>query len=72
MRVLLFAHYPEPTQLQAPEGEARLPHGLIPLGTVSSRDTLRPEARETLAGLSGTNQWMSGVVKMFSRVPVLR
>lgn len=52
MRVLLFAWYPEPTRLQAPEGEAHLPHGLIPLGAVSLRDTLRPEARETLARLS--------------------
>jgi cation-transporting ATPase E len=49
MRVLLFAWYPEPTQLQAPEGEAHLPHGLVALGAVSLRDTLRPEARETLA-----------------------
>jgi cation-transporting ATPase E len=52
MRVLLFAWYPEPTRLQAPEGEARLPYGLMPLGAVSLRDTLRPEARETLARLN--------------------
>ena len=49
MRVLLFAWYPEPTQIQAPEGEDSLPYGLVPLGAVSLHDTLRPEARETLA-----------------------
>ncbi len=49
MRVLLFAWYPEPIRLLVPEGEARLPHDLVPLGAVSLRDTLRPEARETLA-----------------------
>jgi cation-transporting ATPase E len=51
MRVLLFAWYPESIRLQAPEGEAHLPHRLIPLGAVSLRDTLRPEARETLVRL---------------------
>ncbi|MBO0784047.1 MAG: HAD-IC family P-type ATPase, partial [Ktedonobacteraceae bacterium] len=48
LRVLLFAHAPEPLQVQTHEGEARLPRGLIPLGAISLRDTLRPEARETL------------------------
>jgi cation-transporting P-type ATPase E len=52
MRVLLFAWHPELTQLQSREGEAQVPHGLIPLGAVSLRDTLRPEARETLARLA--------------------
>ena len=52
MRVLLFAWYPEPTQFQSLEGEAHLPHGLMPLGAVSLRDTLRPEARETLTRLA--------------------
>jgi len=51
MRVLLFASYPEPIQLQSPAGEAHLPVGLIPLGAVSLRDALRPEARETLVRL---------------------
>lgn len=49
MRILLFAWSPEPIQLQVSEGEVHLPHDLIPLGAVSLRDTLRPEARETLA-----------------------
>lgn len=49
LRVLLFARDPEPVPIQQFEGEARLPQGLIPLGAISLRDTLRPEARETLA-----------------------
>ncbi len=49
LRVLLLAYSPEPVPLQQFEGEAHLPHGLIPLGAISLRDTLRPEARETLA-----------------------
>jgi len=52
MRALLFAWYPEPIGLQVPEGEAHLPHGLMPLGAVSLRDTLRPEAHDTLIHLS--------------------
>ena len=49
LRVLLFAHDPEPVLFPQVESEARLPQGLIPLGAISLRDTLRPEARETLA-----------------------
>lgn len=49
LRVLLFAFFPEPVQVQTREGEVCLPHGLRPLGAISLRDTLRPEARETLA-----------------------
>lgn len=49
LRVLLFAHSPEPVQIQPREDEACLPGGLRPLGAISLRDTLRPEARETLA-----------------------
>jgi cation-transporting ATPase E len=49
LRVLLIAHAPEPVQFQDGEGEACLPHGLRPLGTISLRDTLRPEACKTLA-----------------------
>jgi len=49
LRVLLLAHDPEPVPIQLFEGEARLPRGLSPLGAISLRDTLRPEARETLA-----------------------
>jgi cation-transporting ATPase E len=52
MRVLLFACYPEPISLRGPDDEIQLPQGLIPLGAVSIRDTLRPEARETLASLT--------------------
>ena len=49
LRVLLFARSPEPVQFQQLAGEPCLPQGLIPLGAISLRDTLRPEARETLA-----------------------
>lgn len=49
LRVLLFAYASEPVQVQIGEGEVCLPEGLRPLGTISLRDTLRPEARETLA-----------------------
>ncbi len=48
LRVLLFAYYPEPVQFQQQADEARLPQGLLPVGTISLRDTLRPEASETL------------------------
>ena len=51
-RVLLFAWHPEPGHIQMQDEEAHLPRGLIPLGAVSLRDTLRPEARETLASLA--------------------
>jgi cation-transporting ATPase E len=49
LRVLLFAYSPEPVPLRQQQGEARLPAGLIPLGAISLRDRLRPEARQTLA-----------------------
>jgi cation-transporting P-type ATPase E len=51
MRVLLFAWYPEPVQLHVRE-DVQIPHGLLPLGEVSLRDTLRPEVQKTLANLS--------------------
>ncbi|GER90732.1 cation transporter E1-E2 family ATPase [Dictyobacter vulcani] len=49
LRVLLFARYPEPVFLQTQDAGGTLPAGLIPLGALSLRDTIRPEARETLA-----------------------
>lgn len=49
LRVLLFAHSPEPVKVQISEGEVCLPDELRPLGAISLRDSLRPEARETLA-----------------------
>jgi cation-transporting ATPase E len=49
LRVLLFASFPEPVQVQIGDGEVCLPYGLRPLGAISLRDTLRPEARATLA-----------------------
>ncbi|GHO88514.1 cation-translocating P-type ATPase [Dictyobacter formicarum] len=47
-RVLLFVHADEPMCQQAYKGEAYLPSDLRPLGAISLRDKLRPEARETL------------------------
>lgn len=49
LRVLLFAYFPEPVSILIREGEACLPQGLVPLGVISLRDTVRPEVRETLA-----------------------
>lgn len=49
LRVLLFAYYPEPLELQDGKNEIQLPREMIPLGAISLRDTLRTEARETLA-----------------------
>lgn len=49
LRVLLFACYDELVDLSDAGGQPRLKPGLLPLGLVSLGDTLRPEARETLA-----------------------
>ena len=49
LRVLLFAYSPDPVLVQQRQGDGRLPHGLIPLGAISLRDSLRPEARQTLS-----------------------
>lgn len=50
LRVLLFAHYPEPVALQDEKGEAKLPQGMTPIGLVSFSDELRGEAQATLQG----------------------
>lgn len=52
LRVLLFACYDELVDLYDADGQPRLEPGLLPLGLVSLGDTLRPEARETLAAFS--------------------
>ena len=52
LRVLLFACYDDLVDLYDADGQPRLRPGLIPLGVVSLGDTLRPEARETLAAFS--------------------
>lgn len=49
LRVLLFACAPDRALLRQEQDEARLPACLIPLGAISLRDRLRPEARQTLA-----------------------
>lgn len=51
-RVLLFASFPDPVPLHAESRSPTLPTGLLPLGLVSLRDELRPQARETLAGFA--------------------
>jgi cation-transporting ATPase E len=49
LRVLLFAHHAGGLD---PQGAQDLPTGLRPLGLLSFRDELRPEARETLRHFS--------------------
>jgi cation-transporting P-type ATPase E len=51
LRVVLFAWRPDPVEILKNE-KPSLPRDLIPLGLVSFSDTLRPEARETLAAFS--------------------
>lgn len=50
LRMVLFACYPDIVPLHDADGEPCLPGGLIALGLVSLRDTLRPEVRKTLSG----------------------
>ena len=49
LRVLLFAYYPEPLQLQEYQGTRDLPPNLIALGALSLQDILRTEASVALA-----------------------
>ena len=49
LRILLFAYYDEFVDLYDADGQPCLQPGLLPLGWVSLGDTLRPEARQTLA-----------------------
>jgi cation-transporting ATPase E len=49
LRVLLVAHHPNPSRLKDEGDASRLPEGMTPIGLVSLRDELRPEARETLS-----------------------
>jgi cation-transporting ATPase E len=50
LRVVLFAHHPDPTLLSADVAE--LPIGLQPLALLRFSDRLRPEAYETLEGFA--------------------
>ncbi|HEU5380574.1 MAG TPA: HAD-IC family P-type ATPase, partial [Ktedonobacteraceae bacterium] len=52
MRVLLFACWPDLTQLRSASGEPVLHSDLIPLGLLSLRDELRPEVQRTLNGFA--------------------
>lgn len=49
LRVVLFAHLPEPVPLYRIDGQPILPHGLEVLALLSFSDELRPEAGKTLA-----------------------
>jgi cation-transporting ATPase E len=49
LRVLLVVHHPDPALLDDQGDASRLPMGMAPLGLVSLRDELRPEAQATLA-----------------------
>ncbi len=51
-RLLLFASQPADASLLDCHGNPTLPHDLVPLGIVSLRDQLRPEAQATLAGFA--------------------
>ncbi len=53
LRVLLFAHSPDPSALHDDGDESRLPGEMTPLALVALSDELRPDARETLAGFQG-------------------
>jgi cation-transporting P-type ATPase E len=53
LRVVAFAHHPEPQPITDAGGRPSLPANLVPLGIISFSDELRPEARETLAAFSG-------------------
>src|SRR5205807_7701191 len=49
LRMVLFACYPDIVPLQDADGEPCLTGGLIALGLVSLRNTLRPEVQKTLS-----------------------
>ena len=52
LRVLLLAYTPEMVSLEDRGDDSTLPATLRPVGLVSLRDELRPEARETLAAFA--------------------
>lgn len=52
LRVVLFAHSQDTQAFQESAGQPSLPVNLKPLGILRFSDVLRPEARETLDGLS--------------------
>ncbi|NEP85585.1 MAG: HAD-IC family P-type ATPase [Okeania sp. SIO2C2] len=52
LRVLLFTHSPNINSLNNDLEQPQLPTELTPLGIISFKDELRPEARETIHGFS--------------------
>lgn len=53
LRVLLLAHDPDGGGLEDLDDDSTLPHTLRPIGLISLRDELRPEAREALKEFAG-------------------
>jgi cation-transporting ATPase E len=53
MRVLLFAHLPEPADFSREEEMPELPADLLPLGLLCFRDELRPSVQDTLDKFAG-------------------
>jgi cation-transporting ATPase E len=49
LRVLVFAHAPEPALLHDSQEQPRLPHKLTPLGLVAFSDELRDNVQQTIA-----------------------
>lgn len=50
LRVLIFAHHPEPVSLHDATGKIILPASMTPLGLIAFSDELRPNVQETLKG----------------------
>jgi cation-transporting P-type ATPase E len=48
LRVLIFAHHPDPVVLHNADGQPTLPHDLIPLGLISFSDELRENVAQTI------------------------
>jgi cation-transporting ATPase E len=52
LRIVLFSRAPDGIDLYDADNHPQLPENLVPLGLVSLRDELRPEARQTLAAFA--------------------
>lgn len=48
---VILAYVPEPVALTDRQGRAQIPKNLVPLARISLRETIRPEARETIQKL---------------------
>lgn len=52
LRVVMFAHLPEPTALRNSDDKPEIPAQLIPLGLICLSDELRPDAHQVLENFS--------------------